>query len=158
MPSQSPDTAVKTGTEEVIPGHNHISTDTTAQVFMIHIEAILGHDIGIIRTNPGVAHNSHIPDTGVIATDPTVICHINPTTDHLHTEVHHHTTPETKVTHIHIHPINPQDEIHIGHTHTPQSKPHHKRNTRMKIEDPHVDYYSSDDHSSDSGEETDHLN
>ena len=27
----------------------------------------------------------------------------------------------------------------------------------MKIEDPQMDYYSSDDHSSNSGEETDHL-
>ena len=37
-----------------------------------------------------------------------------------------------------------------------QRKPHHKKNTRLKIEDPHTDYYCSDDHSSNSGEETDH--
>ena len=48
-----------------------------------------------------------------------MIHHIIPTADHLHTEAHHHTTPETEVTHIHIHPTNPQDGIHIGHTHTP---------------------------------------
>ena len=49
---------------------------------------------------------------------------------------------------------------HRSHLHSSRSwsKPHHKRNTRVKIEDPHMDYYSSDDHSSDSGEETDHLN
>ena len=29
---------------------------------------------------------------------------------------------------------------------------------RVKIEDPLMDYYSSGDHSSDSGEEADHLN
>ena len=29
---------------------------------------------------------------------------------------------------------------------------------RVKIEDPPTDYYSSDDHSSDSGEDLDHLN
>ena len=30
--------------------------------------------------------------------------------------------------------------------------------TRVKIEDPDTDYYSSDDHSINSGEEMDHLN
>ena len=29
---------------------------------------------------------------------------------------------------------------------------------KVKIEDPHMDYYSSDDHSSDFGEECDPLN
>ena len=29
---------------------------------------------------------------------------------------------------------------------------------KVKIEDQHTDYYSSDDHSSDSGEDSDHLN
>ena len=33
-----------------------------------------------------------------------------------------------------------------------------KKNLRMTIEDPHTDYYSSDEHSSDSGEEADYLN
>ena len=37
-------------------------------------------------------------------------------------------------------------------------KSHLKKNLRMKIKDPHMDYYSSDGHSSDSGEESDHLN
>ena len=32
------------------------------------------------------------------------------------------------------------------------------KNLRVKIEDPHMDYYSYDEHSSDSGEESDHLN
>ena len=33
-----------------------------------------------------------------------------------------------------------------------------KINMEVKIEDPHKDYYSSDDHSSDSGEESNPLN
>ena len=119
MPDQAPDTAMKTGTGEVIPGHNHSFTDTTAQVAMIHIETIQGHDIGIITTTPGVAHDTQVPHTGVIAIDPTITHHIDPTTDYPCTEAHHHTTPETKVAHIYIHPTNPQDKIHIGHTHTP---------------------------------------
>ena len=33
-----------------------------------------------------------------------------------------------------------------------------KKNMKVKTEDPQTDYYSSDDHSSDSGEESDSLN
>ena len=125
MPGQAPDTAAKTGNGKVIPDQNHIFTDTTAQVIMIHIEAIPDHNIGIIITIPGVAHNAQVHHTRVIAIDPTVTHHTDYTADHLHTEAHHHTTLDTKVAHIHIHPTNPQDEIHIGHTHTPV---HHEAN------------------------------
>ena len=45
--------------------------------------------------------------------------HIDHTTDHPYTEAHPHTTPEIEVTHIHVHPTNHQDKIHIGHTCTP---------------------------------------
>ena len=110
---------MRTGTGKVVPSYNHIFTDAAVQVIMIHIEAIPDHDIGIITTTPGVAHNAQAPHTGVIAIAPTATHHIDPTKDHLHTEAPHHTTPETKVTHDHIHPINPQDDIHIGHSHTP---------------------------------------
>ena len=116
MPGQAPDITMRTGTGEAVPGINHIFTDTTAQAVMIHRETILDHDIGIIAIFTGVAHDAQILHAGVIAIDPAVTHHINPTTDHLHTEAHHHTTPETKVTHVHVHPTNPQDEIHIGHT------------------------------------------
>ena len=71
-------------------------------------------------------------------------------------------TPEIVVAHAHIHPTSHQDKIHLGHTHTPvdHEANHSTRRTptRVKIEDPHTDYYRSDDHSSNSGEETDHLN
>ena len=104
MPGQSPDTTMQVGIGKVVPGYSHISTDTAGQVFMIHMEAIPDHNIGIIATTPGVAHNAQIPHTGVIAIDPTMTHHINLTTDHLSTEAHHHTTPETEITHFHIHP------------------------------------------------------
>ena len=86
---------------------------------MIHIEAIPGHNIGMIASTPGVAQYAQVPHTGVIAINPTITHHINPTADHPCTEAHHHTTPETEVTHVHVHPTYPQDEIYIGHTHTP---------------------------------------
>ena len=44
--------------------------------------------------------------------------HIYHTADHPHTEAHH-TTPGIEATHIHVHPTNHQDKIHIGFTHTP---------------------------------------
>ena len=110
---------MKTGTGKVIPGHSHISTDTRAQVVMIHIETILGRDIGITDTIPEVAHDAQVPHTGVIAIDPAMTHHTEHTADHLCTEAHHHTTPESKATHIHVHPTNPEDEIYIGHTCTP---------------------------------------
>ena len=118
-PGQAPDTTMKTGTEEVIPHQNHIFPDTTAQVVMTHIEAIQGHNIEIIATTPGVAHDAQVPHTWVIAINPATTHHINPTTDHPCTKVPHHTTPEFKVNHIHIHPTKPQDKICIGHTCTP---------------------------------------
>ena len=36
-------------------------------------------------------------------------------------------------------------------------RPHPKKNMKVKTEDPQTDYYSSDDHSSDSGKESDPL-
>ena len=40
----------------------------------------------------------------------------------------------------------------------PQDKLHDKRNPRVKIDDPQMDLYSSDDNSSDSDNDPDHLN
>ena len=82
-----------------------------------NIEAILGHNIGIVATIKGVAHNTQIPHTGVIAINPTVT-HLDHTADHPCTEADH-TTPEIQATHVHIHPTNHQGEIHIGCTHAP---------------------------------------
>ena len=111
---------MRRGTGEIIPEQSHISTDTTAQVIKICIKAVPDHDIGIITntTTTGVAHDAQIPHTGVMAIDPAMTHHIDQTTDHPCIEAHH-ITPEIEATHIHIHPTNPHDEIHIGHTHTP---------------------------------------
>ena len=83
---------------------------------MIPIEAILDHNIGIIAIIIGVGHDTPIPHTGVIAIDLTVTPNIEYTADHPHTEAHH-TTPEIEACCVHVHPTNPHDKIHIGHTH-----------------------------------------
>ena len=45
-----------------------------------------------------------------------------------------------------------------SHSRRSQAKTHTKRNSRVTIDDPQMDYYSLDDHSSDSEEDSDHLN
>ena len=109
---------MRTGTGKAFQGLSHISTDTAAQVIMIPIEAILNHNIGIIAIITGVGHHAPIPHTGVIAVDLTVKLHIDHTEDNPCTETHH-TTPDIEACHIHTHPTNPHDGIHIGHAHTP---------------------------------------
>ena len=132
MPDQAPDTAMRTGTGKAIQGLSHIFTDTAAQVIMIPIEAVLDHNIGIITTITGVAHDAQIPHTGVIAINLTVTLHIDHTADHPCREAHH-TSPEIEATCIHAHPTNLHNEIHIGHTHSPVD---HKVNhiTRRSLE------------------------
>ena len=50
-------------------------------------------------------------------------------------------------------------DLHQSHSHSSRSwgKSHLKKNLKVKIKDPHMDYYSSDEYSSDSGEEANHL-
>ena len=121
MPDQVPDIAMRTGRGEAIQGLSHIFTDTTAQVIRIPIEAILDHDIGITAIITGVAHNTQILHTGVIAIDPAMTLHTDHTANHPHTETHH-TTPEIEACHIHIHPTNPDDDT--------TSQEHHSENRR----------------------------
>ena len=44
------------------------------------------------------------------------------------------------------------------HSSRPQDKSHHKRSPRAMIDDPQMDFYSSDDNSSDPEDDQDHLN
>ena len=92
---------MRTGTDKDIPSHSHISTDTIAQVIIIHIEAIPDHGIGIFTTTTRVAHDAQIPHTGVIAINPALTHHIDHSTAHSYIEAHH-TTPEIEAAHIHV--------------------------------------------------------
>ena len=130
---QDQDTTMMTGTGEVIPGHNLIFTDVTAQVIMTHIEATPGHDIGITAATPGVAHDAHTPHTEITVINPTMIHHTNIITDCPHIKAPQLTTPEIIVDPVHIHPTNPLGEICTGHIHIPAD---HKgnHNTRRTLE------------------------
>ena len=103
---------------KAIQGLSHILIDTTAQIVRIPIDVILDHNIRILAIITGVAHDTQILHTGVIAINFTVTLNIDHTTGHLHTGAHH-TTPEIEVCHVYVHPTNPHGEPHIGQTCTP---------------------------------------
>ena len=65
------------------------------------------------------------------------------------------------VGHIHVDPTDLQSMNLTGQIHTPEGWEEGyipRRMGRVMIEDPHTNYYSSDDYSIDSGEESDPLN
>ena len=64
------------------------------------------------------------------------------------------------VGHTHDHPTNLRHESCRSDSYSSRTRrrPHPKKNMKVKIEDLHTDYYSSDNHSSDSWEESDPLN
>ena len=154
-----PDTTMRTGTGKAVLGLSHDFTDTTAQVIMIPIEATLDHDIGIITIITGVTHNAPMPHTGVIAIHLAMTLQRPQHRSSMHRSSSYHSRDRSL---LHLQPSykSSQQDSHRSHLHSSrsQSKPHCKKSTRVKIEDPHPDYYSSDDHSSDSGEDMDHLN
>ena len=76
MPDKVQGTTMKTGTGKVIPDHNLIFTDITAQVIMIHTEATPGHNIGIIAAIPGVVHDAHTLHIEITAIDLAATHHI----------------------------------------------------------------------------------
>ena len=155
MQDQVQDPTMKRGTGKVDPDHNLSFADITAQVIMIHTEAIQGHNSGINTATTVAAHDTHTPPTEVTAINLAMTYHINHITDHPHKEVPQLTTPEITVDHAHNHPTTLQ-----GRTHTDQVpiSADHEKDPGVKIKDPHTDYYSSDEHSSDSEEESNHLN
>ena len=80
--------------------------------------------------------------------------------DHLTTEALKVIKPKMIVGHTHEHPIGLQGMNCTGQAHNPsrtRAKTTPQENMRVKIKDPHTDYYSSDNHSSDSGEQSNPL-
>ena len=80
-------------------------------------------------------------------------------TDHLHIEALQ-LTPEIAAYHILNQPTKPPQKLQtdLCHIQETQGKTHSKKNSRITIDDTQMDYYSLDDHSSDSEECSDHLN
>ena len=114
---------------------------------MIHIKAAQDHNTQIDTTTTGAVHDDLTQSTEDTATDLTVTFHTSHITDHPNIEALQVIDPKITVDHIHDHLIYPQD-----------MNPTNQKNMKVKIKDPHTDYYSSSDHSSDSREDSDHLN
>ena len=140
----------KTGISEVIPDHNLIFTDITAWVVTIHTEAAQGYGIGIITAIRGAAHNTYNPYIEVTAIDPAATHHTNHIADHPYIEVlsAHESRDHSRSCLWPSYKSSRQDS-HRSYSHSSRSwgKPHLKKNPRLKIEDPHMSYYSSDEHS-----------
>ena len=146
---------MKTGTDTVGLDYNPILADITAKVIMTPTVVIPGHTAGITDDITGVVHDTHTqPLTHIILT---VTLHI---ADLLHIEALQ-LTPEITADHTLNQHTNPPGKVYtnlLSHSQRPQGKTPTKRNSRVTIDDPQTDYYSSDDHSSDSEEDSDHLN
>ena len=143
------------GTDAVDPDPNHIIKGTGAKVTITPKEYTLGHIIERARYVIGVFHAESIPTLihTTLATTP----HIkDPPLIKAHQPIHEITADQTlnqstgqlRKPHIRVHPI-PEDPMEITYN---------TRNPRVTIDDPPTDFYSSDDNSSNSDEESEHLN
>ena len=82
------------------------------------------------------------------------------TADYLCTGAHQ-LTQETTEDHALNQPTNQLGKVYTNLYHNPEDpklKTHTERNSGVTIYNPQMDFYSSDDHSSDSEEDSDHLN
>ena len=122
---------------------------------MTPTEAVQGHTTEMKDDITEVVHDSHThPLTPIILT---VTLHI---AYHLDIEAHQ-LTPEIAADHTldqHKKPTRKSSHQSSSHSQTLQAKIHTIRNLRVPKDDPQMDYYSLDDHSHDSEEDSDHLN
>ena len=143
MPDHVHHTTMKTGTGEADPDHNLISADITAQVIMIHTEAVQGHITVIHVATTGAAHNTHAPPIRVTAINPAMTHHTDHITDdHPCIAVLQLTTLEITVDHSQPSYKSSRQDSHRSSSYSSgsQGKPHLKMNLKVKIEDPHRDY------------------
>ena len=148
-------TIMKTGTDTVGLDHNPILADTTAKVAMTHTEAFPGHITGTTEDITGVVPDDHTQT--LVHSILAATLHIK---DYLHTGAHQITT-EITADHVLDQPTIQLRKPHINLHHIPEDhKVKHipKKNSGVTIDDPQMDFYSSDNHSSDSEEDSDHLN
>ena len=144
-------TVTRTGTGTA--GHSPIPVDIAATVTMIPTEDIPGHIIETIDVTTGVLHDALTP----VLIFPTVTPDI---ADNLHTGAHQ-LILRTKADHDHIQHKNQVRKPCINLQCVPaELKINHmiKRNPRVMTDDPQTNFHSSNDISSDSEDDPDHLN
>ena len=146
---------MKEDSDAVDLDHNLILTGNISEATMTPTETIPAHVTGTVNAITGVLPNTHTSMPILII--PAKTPHIE---DHPHTEALQ-LTLETAVDH--------DPTQHTNQPGRPHTKIHHnpgppmvihtlKRNFTVTIVDPQMDFYSSDDHSSDAEEDSDHLN
>ena len=154
-------TTVKIETGKGNPDHSPTTKDITAWVIMICIGTALDHNIGTDAATTGAAYDD-------LASAHRGNRH-RPHHDTLHQS--HHWSSEhwwslgywsLDCSRSHSQPSYRSSRHKSCRSDSYSSRmrrrPHPKKNMKVKIEDPHTDYYSSNDHSSGSGEESDPLN
>ena len=126
-------------------------------VIMTCTEAAPDDNKGTGRDAIGSAQGNPIQHTKATAAEPTVTHHNGYTAQNPCTAAHQVTTLRTAVGHIHVHPTDHQNMVHTTgdqafQDHTPSTGPkksHLNRNRKVHIEEPHSNFYSLDDSSSD---------
>ena len=124
------------------------------------MEAALNHNTGKGTVITGAAHNDLTQPTEDTATYRTMTLLSSHIAGDSNTEGLQVINPAITVDHIHDHPTDVQDmnlTDQDSYSRRLRRRLYPKRNIEGKIEDPHTDY-SSNDHSSDSGEDCNPLN
>ena len=158
MPDWVQGTTMKIETVKANPGHSPTIKDIVAQVIMIHVEVTLDHSTRMDTATTGAAHDDLTQPTEVRATDLAMTHHTSHITDYPNIEAFQVINPDITGDHIHDHPTNLQDiEVCWSDSYSSRVRrsSHPKKNMKVKTEDPHSDYYSSNDHFSKSGGDSD---
>ena len=147
-------TITRTDIDTVDQDHSPMLADIAVTVTIIHTEDVPGHIIETIDIAARVLHDASTP----VIIVPTVTPYI---TDNLHTGAHQLTLGiRADWSHCCSAYKPPKQALHKSSMHSsrPQEGLHHKRYSRVMIDDPQMDFYSSEDNSSDSEDDSDHLN
>ena len=137
-------TVTKTGIDAVGLDCSPIPADTTSEATVIPTETVQSHITGITNVIMGVLHDAHV--LVIIHIIHAVTLHL---TDHLHTEGLQ-ITLEITADYAPDQPTNQPENSHINLHHILEDHKvkHTPKNSRVTIDDPQMDFYSSDDHSS----------
>ena len=103
--------------EETGPDHSLSIVDITATAIMTCTEATPDHNKEIDTATTEGAQGNPIYHTEAKVTEPTVTHHTGHTADHPHTTAHQVTACRTAVDHLHAHPTDCQNIIHIIEDH-----------------------------------------
>ena len=146
-------TITRTGTDTVDQGHSPIPTDIAVTVTMVPTDYIPGHIIETIDTIIGALHDS--PHFSTYCS-----CH---DTLHYRSSSYWSSSASSQdhsksCSHSAYKPSKTTLHKSLSHPSRTPSNSQDKRNPRVMIDDPQMDFYSSDDNSNDSDDDQDHLN